>query len=258
VLLRAAAVIALMAAARPALALELQPDVGVQWHELRERDAGGRELVREQGWSPRVGLALSQQWSNTWTLRAAGTASSGRAAYDGRTQSGTPIGSRTDTQSVAIEAGLQWQPVASSTARLEAGWQIERFRRHIESAGGYSGLDERLTQPRWSFGASWSTAHDTRLRAVLLWGDRAPLSVRFDGGLYDESRLSSGRATGVAVDASWALMRHWRIGASAETIRIGRSLDAPLTLDGATVGSVAQPSWRRDRVSLLLQREFAD
>jgi len=247
-----------MAAACAAPALELQPEAGLQWHELREGDASGRTLVREQGWSPRLGLALSQRWIDAWTVRAAVTTWGGRADYDGQAQGGTPIGSRTDTQALLLEAGLQWQPVASSTTHLDAGWQVEQFRRRIVGVGGYSGLDERLTQPRIWLGAGWDSAQGTTVRAALLWGDRAPLAVRFDGGLYDEARLRSGRAAGVAVDASWALTRHWRLGASAEAMRLGRSLDAPLTRGGALVGSVAQPSWRRDRVALLLQRTFAD
>jgi hypothetical protein len=255
--LRAAAAI-MAAAAAPVWALDAGLDAGLQWHELRERDAAGRTLVREQGWAPRLGVALSQRWADAWTLRGGLSGWSSRATYDGRSQGGVPIGSHTDTRAATLDAALLWQPIASSTAQLEAGWQIEQFRRRIRGAGGYSGLDERLTQPRWSLGASWRSGGEATIRAALLWGDRAPLSVRFDDDLYDTAHLRSGRATGVALDAAWPLTRQWRIAASAEALSISRSLDAPLTRGGAVVGTVSQPSWRRERVAVLLQRSFAD
>ena len=255
--MRAAAIV-LLAAARPAMALDVAADIGPQWHELRERDPAGRTLVREQGWSPRLNIAVSQRWADAWTLRAGVAGWASRASYDGQSQGGAPIDSRTDTQAASLEAALQWQPVAACAAHLEAGWQIERFRRRIRGSGGYAGLDERLTQPRWLIGAGWGSAGGTTIRGALLWGDRAPLSIRFDEGLYDAARLRSGRTTGVALDASWVLARHWRFGASAEALRVGRSVDEPLTRGGTVVGSVVEPSWRRERVSLLLQREFAD
>ncbi|HJW11016.1 MAG TPA: hypothetical protein VJ598_04480, partial [Albitalea sp.] len=122
----------------------------------------------------------------------------------------------------------------------------------INGSGIYSGLDERLTQPRWRLGGGWSAAGAT-LRAAVLWGDRAPLTVRFDQGLYDTAHLRSGRAVGLVLDASWALTGGWRAGASIETLAVGRSADAPLTRGGSVVGSVAQPRWQRDRVALTLQ-----
>ena len=245
-------------AAAPVSALDLRSDAGLQWHELRERDAAGRLLVREQGWSPRLGLVLSQRLADAWTLRGGVTGWASRASYDGQSQGGTPVGSHTDTRAATLDAALLWQPIASSTAQLEAGWQIEQFRRRIRGAGGYSGLDERLTQPRGWLGASWRSAGDATIRAALLWGDRAPLSVRFDDGLFDAAHLRSGRARGVALEAAWPLTPRWRIAASAEALSVGRSLDAPLTRGGAAVGTVSQPSWRRERLAVLLQRSFGD
>src|SRR5262249_36012146 len=116
----------------------------------------------------------------------------------------------------------------------------------------YSGLDERLTQPRWGLGAGWRSAGGTALRGGLSWGDRAPLSIRFDEGLFDTAHLRSGRAHGAAVEASWPLTGAWRLAAGAETLSLGRSVDAPLTRGGAVVGTLAQPTWRRDRVSVQL------
>ena len=77
-------------------------------------------------------------------------------------------------------------------------------------------------------------------------------------GLFDAAHLRSGRARGVALDASWPLTPQWRIAASAETLSVSRSLDTPLTRGGAAVGTVSQPSWRRERVAVLLQRSFSD
>jgi len=85
-------------------------------------------------------------------LRGGLTGWAGRASYDGQSQGGAPVGSHTDTQSMTLDAALQWRPVASSSAQLDTGWQIERFRRHIRGAGGYSGVDRLGEHARRALG----------------------------------------------------------------------------------------------------------
>ncbi|HJW10628.1 MAG TPA: hypothetical protein VJ598_02515, partial [Albitalea sp.] len=106
---RVAALI-VMAAAGPAVALEARLDAGLQAHQLRERDANGATLVREQGLAPRLDLTLSQPLGDAWALGGAVGAWASRARYDGQSQGGVPIDSRTDTQALTFEAGLRWQP----------------------------------------------------------------------------------------------------------------------------------------------------
>jgi hypothetical protein len=246
-----------MAIAPTAPALELQVGAGLQWQALREQGVAGQTLVREQGLSPQFRAAAVQPLADAWVARAALAGSAGRARYDGRTQGGAPIGSGTDMQSATFETALQWRPAAASGAGLEAGLQVERFRRRLNGVDTYGGLDERLTQPRWLLGASWR-GDAWSLRAAALWGDRAPLEVRFDDGLYDRAHLRSGRAAGWAIDAARALGRGWRVVVGAESLAVGRSLEATLARGGVVAGTVAQPRWRRERILLMLERVLGD
>lgn len=238
----------------PAQAIEVAVDASVASHRLRERSAAGSTLVREAGVAPGLELRLGQPLDRAWLAHAALGLWATDADYDGRTQSGIPVASRTRSSSLAAEAGLMWRPVGRAW-RLDGALRLEHFRRRIVGAAGAAGLDERLTQPRLVLRAGWDDEGWT-LRAGPLWGPRARLSVRFDDRLFDPATLRSGRARGVVLEASRALAPAWRIGLDAEVLDVGRSLDAPLTLAGTVVGSVSQPRWRRERVALILQRRL--
>jgi hypothetical protein len=251
------AVVLAMLLARPALALDLEVDVGLHAHALREYGANGDTLVRERGTSPRLAATALQPLGETWSARAMIAGWAGRAAYDGRTQGGLPVASRTDTQSTTVEGALHWRPPAVARLGVEAGLQVERFRRRLNGVDGFGGLDERLTQPRWLLGVDWRTKAWS-VRACALWGDRAPLEVRFDDGLYDPVRLRSGRARGWMLQATRSIGRGWRVAASLESLAVARSGEASLTRGGSVVGVVAQPRWRRDRIGIAIERAFDD
>lgn len=245
-----------MTAAARCLALQLAPEAGLQWHELRERDAAGRTLVTERGWAPRAGVRLAHAFSDELGMRAGLSGWAARARYDGQSQGGVPIESHTDTQSLTLDAAATWQPRAWPALQLDFGAELEHFRRRIAGANGFGGLDERLAQPRWRLGAAWQSESSLRVAAALRLGERAPMTVRFDNGLFDEAHLRSGRSRGASLEASWALGRDWRAVLGAETLKLDRSADAPLFGGGVLTGTVAQPQWRRDAVWLQLQRPW--
>lgn len=236
----------------PARAIEVAVDASVASHRLREVNAAGSTLVSETGVAPGLRLRLGQQLDRVSSAHAALGFWGTNADYDGRTQSGIPVASRTRSSSLAADAGLAWWPIGRAW-RLDGALQIEHFRRRIVGAAGAAGLDERLTQPRLVLRAGWDD-EGWSLRAGPLWGPRARLTVRFDDRLFDPAALRSGRARGVVLQASHTLGAAWRIGLDAEVLDLGRSLDAPLTLAGTVVGSLSQPRWRRERVALTLQR----
>lgn len=238
----------------PAQAIDVAVDAGVASHRLRERSAAGSTLVRETGLAPGLRARLAQPLGGAWIAQGALAAWATDADYDGRTQSGVPVTSRTGTTSLTAEAGLAWRPLDAAW-RIEGALQVEHFRRRIEGAAGAAGLDERLTQPRVVLRAGWDGAA-WMLRGGAIWGPRAPLSVRFDERLFDPVTLRSGRARGLVLEASYALAAPWRIGIDAEALDVGRSLDAALTRGASVVGGVAQPRWRRDHLALVLQRRL--
>lgn len=235
-------------------ALDASIDVGVHAHRLREHGADGTTLVRERGIGPRGELRLTYPLTDGVAMRASFGGWAAQADYDGRTQGGMPIASRTGTTSLVLQAALAWQPAGTGFG-LTAGMQVERLRRRIRGTGGYGGLDETLLQPRWLLGAGWRTA-ETTLAAGVTWGPRASLSVRFENELFDPASIRSGRSTGFTLEASRRLGQAWRVVAQADVLRVGAGPPSPLQRDGGTVGTVNQPGWRREQVSVLVERSL--
>jgi hypothetical protein len=243
--------------AGPAAALDAELALGLQSQRLVERGADGAALVREQGVAPWARIGTARPLGARWRLRGALAASAGVADYDGRTQGGVAVASRSDAQSLAAQALLEWRADETARFALDGGVEVEHFRRRLRGVGNASGLDEWLTQPRGLLGATFGE-QARGLRIGLALGGRAPLSVRFDDGLFDAARLRSGHAVGASVQAWHAIDARWRLRLGIETLALGRSREAPLLRDGVVVGSVTQPRWRRERIGLALERVFGD
>ena len=251
---RALGLVAALAISPSASAFDASVDVGVHAHRLREFSADGATLVREQGVAPRGELRLNHPLTDSVAMRASLGGWATRADYKGHTQGGVSIESRTDTASLTLEASLAWQP-ADTGLVLEAGMQVERLRRQIRGAGDNSGLDETLVQPRWLLRAGWRAA-ETTLTAGVLWGPRASLSVRFENQLFDPARTRSGHSAGLMFEVSRRLGRFWRIGSQIDMLKVGSSLSSPLRRGGETVGTLSQPRWRRDQMTVILERSL--
>jgi len=239
------------ALALPAAAFESALEFGVQSHRLREKSASGATLVTERGVAPLLAARLAHPLASDWSLRAAVSGWATRARYDGQTQGGSAVESRTDSEALVLEGALRRS--LAPNAWIEGGVQVERFRRHIIGAGGASGLDERLTQPRWLLAAGWS---DSTWSVALgaRSGDRSRLDVRFDDGVFDRVRLASGRARGWSLQAGRAVGGDWSIAAGLDVLSIGASSTEPLVRGARVAGTVTQPRWRCQSVSVGVQR----
>ncbi|UUX96745.1 hypothetical protein [Aquabacterium sp. J223] len=242
----------LACAACSGTAADWRLEAGLQAHTLEETSPSGARLVRESGVAPVLGVALHHRLAEHWALAGRLSGWHSRADYDGRTQAGQPVASRTATGALGLESRLVWQPAAW---RAEAGVQWEVFDRRIQGTAGALGLDERLQQGRLDLGAGWQRGPwDGVLR--LTWGDRGRLRVRFDGAAFDDAHLRSGTARGVGLELSRRLAPGWRARLSLERLDVGASQAAALARAGLPFGSVAQPTWRRERAVLTLERRF--
>jgi hypothetical protein len=238
--------LATAAAAGEPLRASVEP--GLQWLQLAETDADGRRLVQEQGLLAGLRAELrGRLGADGPGWRADLALAAGPLDYDGRTQVGSTLATRTPTTLATAALGLAW-PLAGGWSG-EGGVEVEAFRRRIEGVGAVAGLDERLVQPRLRLGLAWDGGPWTA-RASLLAAERAPLAVRFDAGAFDRVTLRSGRATGLAVEAARELAPGWRLAAGLEHIDVGRGLARRLRSDGQPVGEVRQPAWQRQRLWL--------
>ena len=220
------------------------PALGVAARQftLDEYDAGGRRIVREQGWLPGLEGRLAYQ-AGDWTLSAHASHYQHDIAYRGQTQSGAPVTSRTDTALTQAGAGIAYAISAMLSASL--AYEFERWRRDIRGVGRVLGLHERTLSRRALLGldARFPTTHgEVTAGAALLLAAPEKLRVGFSGQFDDvsfDTRPAHGMRLGLGWQpAAWPMLE---LRAGLDWWKVGRSADAALSRNGRHAGTVAQP-----------------
>lgn len=130
-------------AADTATEFGLSASLELMHFHYRETDLSGEELNREEGVLPGIGLQL-QMKKGPWFTQLGGSMHRGHVDYDGQTQTGNPVTTRTRTElySIALQAGRRlgggdrshWSPFV----RLSGQW----WDRDIQSTANVQGLFE--------------------------------------------------------------------------------------------------------------------
>ena len=238
-------------AAVDAAPFEWDLGVGAVHRSLREEGARGERLVREAGDLTQV-EARARQGPLGLKLRVA----QGRLGYTGQTQSGLPLLTSTLHTEAELEAGWtvwpspRWGDVSVSISQLA-------FRRGIASTPLAGGLTETsmLTLP----GISWRSPEWTPLRLQVGAGLRGSVRHRFDvdfGGLYDTARMEGGHRNEAELQVTAQPLQGWQFELGWRQAWQKASDDAPLSKDGAPVGSLRQPRIRMDDVSFSARYSF--
>jgi hypothetical protein len=224
----------------------LQFGISTQNFGYKEYDDQGVLLDREDGPLPGVVVELGKNRQFvSGALRF--EIFDGLVDYDGQTQSGIPIVTKTDERITTIEALLRIKVkrLAKNEATIFTGLGHREWRRNIRATNITSSLFEAY---RWTYftvgGAAtfwrhgkWSGGIDVRwLRPI-----RPTMSLDIPG--YDEATLALGsRNSGrinlpfqfiAEVDRQWTITPYW------ELWRLGRSADKYLTVGGVPTGLVA-------------------
>ncbi len=229
----------------------------------REVDGTGRSLLREAGTLPgwRIDASLA---GDRWELSLRADHADGTIDYNGRTQSGAPLSTTTDTR--ISEAGLRLLRSLDANRRiaLGAGIAYRRWDRRIQPLGSVAGLDERYTswllslESRFSILRAPAAALD--LEFSLRRTQRPEVSVDF-GGLYDNQSIALGRQTGMrlAAPARLALGKGstLKLEGWIEYWGFDRSASQPLLRDGRPVGTVFQPESDGRSLGAALMWEFS-
>lgn len=225
---------------------------------LVERADDGSRLLEESG--PLLRLSLQGQLP-----LAGGGAVSGQAAvatgdldYEGRTQGGTPVGTRTGHRD--LEASVAWRPWAP------AGWgeawlslRALEQRRQIASTPRAIGLHE--TSTLWMPGLRWMNTFESggwqwQPSVALHASVRHRLQVRY-GSAFDASDLKGGRRTDLLLGlAASSAGSPWRWSIEWSHARQPASDWQPLYRSGLRAGNVRQPRIEIDDVAVRVTREF--
>lgn len=232
---------------------------GIQHTELKEYDTSGRELVREHGWMP--GLDTRADYTRgKWNFGLLASTLRGNVDYDGRLQNGSAFATDTGTTQDRLGADVAYR--LGDTLSALGGIEWERRTRTIHGSGSVNGLDERTT--------SWHLLAGLRTRPVQLGGfgidmtalaviaQPERLQVRFDNHAYDDARFSTKPSTGLRASLGIlpSSMPHLSATLEFDWVRVRRSDDATLPINGVPTGTVAQPEHRRRTLSAWVNYRF--
>lgn len=216
------------------------------WEEL---DADGDSLLTERGWLTRTGLTAGVRcgvthWEALWTHSA------GHRAYDGQTNTGVPVQTRSrlriDTLSVT-----GFVPLGEGAWAIggRAGWrQIDRLIAGTEAAQGYP---ERFRAWQLALGVRWRLhqARTWRVSATGWAGGGPGGSVAVDLPRSDPLTLPLGNsrllALGLQLEGVPASRAQpgwsWQLRLEAEREITGAGAARPVTRNGIPVAAARQP-----------------
>lgn len=221
-----------------------EPALGIAARQftVREYDAGGRRIVREQGWLPGLEGRLAYR-TGAWLLSAQAAHYQHDIDYHGQTQLGAPVDSRTGTALTQAGAGIAY--ALNDTLSASLAVELERWRRDIHAAGRVQGLQERTLSRRLLLGldARYPTAHgEFTAGAALLLAAPEKLRVGFSGQ-FDDASFDTRPAHGLRLGLGWhpAAWPRLELRAGLDWWKVERSADVALYRNGRLAGFVAQP-----------------
>ncbi|CAA9418921.1 MAG: hypothetical protein AVDCRST_MAG51-1876, partial [uncultured Ramlibacter sp.] len=240
--------------------------LGLSHRKLQER-AGGITLLTEKGPVGVLQLEGTRADRNGGAAAVRFTALGADLDYDGRTQVGVPL----STRSRHSEAGLDLlvrplAPAAWGEGWLTLGWLGNR--RDIRSTSAATGLLEDSSSvwaglqwrgPQFPV-AGWQLRPDVEGR-ISVWhrldvnfrGARDTATLRpldttsFEGARRRQVVL---RLVGSRAESPWSWAVEW------SRITQGESASAPLTAGGIVIGTVRQPELTSEDVGLRVSRRF--
>lgn len=224
----------------------------------REVDAQGRTLVREHGTLTHAAAQLTGQacaWG-PWSARL--TAEHGDRDYDGQTNSGMTLSTRSRLQQQGL--ALQGLPWGNDHWRLGARLRWQRVNRDIQSTATASGYPERfdtlqaalvlaLTGALGRMPVTWNVELAAgggpagRMRLQLPGYDAATLRLGSSRLLQADAQLQGPLGT---ADSGW----QWQAGLHASSERASAGPVQALTRNGLVVGGASQPATRQQSLGL--------
>ena len=217
--------------------------------DFKEFDAGGTRLNHEHGSLPGVaaGMKLS---GDTAFAEAQVSYYSGAVRYDGQTQSGLPVTTRTDEGIFdgSALAGVHVRLPNGFGSAVFAGAGYRHWNRGIRSTQSAAGLSEIYDWWYALVGVNGSYRASKRMRWTADLRLARPLNpsirVKF-GNALDDKTLKLGEKTGYRLALAWHYSLTGRAGLEIspfyEQWKLGRSATRNLTQNGTPLGTLYEP-----------------
>lgn len=217
---------------------------GVMYFDYEETGDDGSFLDGETGPVPGVNAAVEIQYYPKFTGIVFGGYYSGTVDYDGHTQAGLPIQTKTKEDFFTLGVAAQF-PVGNrqSELLLQTGYAFKRWERDIQSIGNVSGLFEIYAWQELSFGALVTIEAENNSRLNLYWGifktRNADIEINLSSDGYGRPVLPLGSSVGLELAAQWMSTkevnnnvgfklsyRNWKFGRSPDKTISGNSGNA--------------------------------
>ena len=220
----------------------------------QEFSDSGKLLNREDGPIPGLVASLSRS-RDRWLLAGDFSYHAGDVTYNGQTNTGVPITTRTDQKIVDMAVRAEyWQATTGGlNYALYLGAGYHRWERDIQptrtaSGAPVGGLFETYEWWLGFLGAKMVLRESGKVRWLLDVRLTRPVnpSITVDfHGLYDNARLDLGERWGARLALPWRYAVSRTAGLIVEpfveSYELGRSATTPLTRNGIVVGTVYEP-----------------
>ncbi len=242
--------------ALPACGDELQVNFGSEYFVWREHD-NGRQLLEETGPRYFIGLDASNR-RDQWSYLLNGRLYTGQVAYDGQTQSGTPVRTDTDYSGWSAEMrfayAFDWRTAGAAPWGMIFGGGFDSWRRTLRDNAGVYGYEEDYQIAYGRFGMTYSRPAlwnaEFGLKRPIATSERVGLS-RFG---YDDVTLRPEPMTSLYASVSYTLAPRWSLIGYYDSYHFAASPIVPITIGGSATGRGAyQPESTQDTYGLQLQ-----
>ncbi len=232
----------------------------------KEFSDNGGLVDRERGGLPGLAAALTRTQGD-WFISGEVLYYAGEVQYDGRTQSGAPLDTRTGENLLDYElrAGRWFGMRADSDLAVYAGLGHRRWTRDIHSRSNVNGLFEVYDWWQGSLGTKWifykAGKLDGGIDLSLLRTIAPEIKIDFNG-TYDNARLDLGERFGGRFSLPWRYHYQDKTAFLFEPYLdgwdLGQSPTQPLTRNSAVMGSVMEPrsETRNYGLAISLVRSF--
>ena len=235
-------------------------------YDFEEFDDNDAALVREKGALPGLRSGLAKSF-NDWFIQGDLQYFKGDIRYDGQTQAGTPITTRTDEQilDISLLSGYQFTSLWNIDPTLYAGFGYRYWERDIRSTATAAGLSETYT---WWYGivglegnlyrgAKTHFKIDLRITRTV----NPEIEVDFNN-IFDDARLELGERFGLRFSMPFHVSAFENTDFSLtpffEYWELGRSSTEELLRQGKVIGTIFEPrsETRILGIAIVLNRAF--
>jgi hypothetical protein len=237
---------------------QFNAEVGVSALNFRYKEFGdtGGLLDREEGYLPGAAFAIGAR-KGAWEVSAGGKWFRGRVDYDGQTNAGAPLKTKTDQAIIDVSASVGRWFAAPLQVMPYLGVGYWRWQRDILATAISSALSETYSWGYAFAGVRLTAVHRDRFDIDFDVRAIRPIQPKIEvdfGGSFDRASLDLHSRTGWRVATPVA----WRFGSTKslsvepfwERQELGRSANGLLKRGGAPVGTLFEPSSKSNNFGL--------